>query len=80
MAPRAIITEDIEMKTHLLAAAAIAVTATPAITADFPFVGKWNYEISGFTFTNRKANNGSETFPILKVEKESMFRSEKGAS
>jgi hypothetical protein len=82
MAPGAIITEDIEMKTHLLAAAAIAIAATPAIAADFPFVGKWNCEISEFTFTNRTANNGSETFPILKVEKatQSMFRSEKGAT
>ena len=70
------------MKTHLLAAAAIAIAATPAIAADFPFVGKWNCEISEFTFTNRTANNGSETFPILKVEKatQSMFRSEKGAT
>jgi hypothetical protein len=62
MAPGAIITEDIEMKTHLLA-------ATPAIAADFPFVGKWNCEISEFTFTNRTANNGSETFRFLKSKR-----------
>jgi hypothetical protein len=36
---------------------------------DYPFVGKWNCEISEFTFTNRTANNGSETFPIIKIER-----------
>jgi hypothetical protein len=71
------------MRKTLLAIAATTVLASSCAYADdFPFVGKWNCEISEFTFTNLTANNGSETYPILKVERatQSMFRSEKGAT
>ncbi|HEY8005693.1 MAG TPA: hypothetical protein VIE66_02550 [Methylocella sp.] len=72
------------MRKTLIVIAAAAATLLPADAraAHYPFVGKWNCEVSDFTFTDRTYNNGSETFPILKVERATrrMFHSDKGAS
>ena len=43
--------------------------AGKAHAADYAFVGKWDCESLEFKFTNRTYNNGSETYPILKVKR-----------
>jgi hypothetical protein len=69
------------MKTFIAIAAVAMLASSSTWADDFPFVGKWNCGVAEFTFTNLTAYNGSETYPILKVEKatQSGFRSEKGA-
>jgi hypothetical protein len=70
----------IKMRNTLIAIASAA-ALLPASTwaAGYPFVGKWNCEISEFTFTNQTYNNGQETYPILKIEMatQRMFHSDK---
>jgi hypothetical protein len=56
-------------KTLIAIATAAAMVPGGAWAADYPFVGKWSCEVADFTFTNRTYNNGSETIPILKVER-----------
>jgi hypothetical protein len=57
------------MKIQIAIAVALSIGCTAVHAADLPFVGKWDCGISDFEFTNRTYNNGSETIPILKVEK-----------
>ena len=44
--------------------------ASQAIAAQkYPFVGKWDCEVSNFTFTNATYNNGTDTLRITKAKK-----------
>ena len=47
-----------------------AIIAIPASAAqNYPFVGKWDCEVSTFTFTNTTYDNGSETLAIRRVKR-----------
>ena len=47
-----------------------AIIAIPASAAqNYPFVGKWDCEVSTFTFTSTSYDNGSEKLRIKKVRK-----------
>jgi hypothetical protein len=57
-------------KTFIAIAAAAMLASSGAWADDFPFVGKWNCEVSDFTFTNRTYSIGSEKpQSMLKIEK-----------
>ena len=37
---------------------------------DYAFVGTWDCQVDVFTFTNSSYNNGTETFPIERVDRD----------
>jgi hypothetical protein len=51
-------------------AALSACVADQGAVEDYAFVGTWNCEVDVFTFTNSSYNNGTETFPIERVDRD----------
>ena len=53
----------------LPAIAILVIAATSAqAQSSLPFVGKWDCEVSEFTFNARSYNNGSKTLPFKSIE------------
>lgn len=52
---------------RILLASVAALAPAMASAAEYPFVGKWDCEVSTFTFTNRIYNNGSENLPYTAI-------------